>query len=134
MPSIPMFAIGAVTPRSFIVGLENLRVRCALAVVGFIILTLWAVLPTMEYMKAHWSSPTYVALVGYPMMLFQVFILISLVPHRPTAFSGLGARSLILYILHPLFYELARNVYQDVLRKPYPWENLTWIDHQYDFK
>jgi fucose 4-O-acetylase-like acetyltransferase len=133
MPTIPMFAMGTVTSKEFVNGLQNFRIRCVLAVVGTLILALWAFLPTMDYMKLHWSSPTYVALVGYPMMLLQVLILISLVPHRPTAFSGLGERSLLLYILHPLFFELVRNVYQDLLRKPYPWENLTWIDHQYDF-
>eukprot|EP00746_Dinoflagellata_sp_MGD_P073485 gnl/MRDRNA2_/MRDRNA2_29813_c0_seq2.p1 gnl/MRDRNA2_/MRDRNA2_29813_c0~~gnl/MRDRNA2_/MRDRNA2_29813_c0_seq2.p1 ORF type:complete len:562 (+),score=73.75 gnl/MRDRNA2_/MRDRNA2_29813_c0_seq2:89-1774(+) len=133
MPTIPMFVMGTVASKDFVHSLQNLRIRCALGSVGLVLLALWAYLPSMEYMKMHWSSPTYVALVGYPMMLLQVLILISLVPHRPTAFSGLGARSLILYILHPFFFELVRNVYQDLLRKPYPWENLTWIDHQYDF-
>merc|ERR1719161_2874916 len=134
MPLIPVFALGTVTTKEFIKGLENFYVRCALALVALITAALWAILPTMEYMKAHWSRPTYVALVGYPMMLLQVLCLISLVPHRPTAVSGLGARSLVLYILHPLFYELVRNVYQDVFRKEYPSENMTWIDHQYDFQ
>lgn len=134
MPTIPMFAIGTVTSKEFILGLRNFRVRCALACVGITIVSLWAFVPTMEYMKQQWSSPTYVALVGYPLMLLEVLTIVSLVPHRPTAFSGLGARSLLLYILHPLFYELARNVYQDLLRRPYPWENMTWQDHQYDFE
>merc|ERR1719375_2368148 len=51
MPTIPVFTMGTVTPREFIEGLQDFRIRCFLAGLGLIILTLWSLLPTMEYMK-----------------------------------------------------------------------------------
>lgn len=132
MPTIPIFVMGTLTSKDFIKGLDKNWVRAVFAGVYLIICLVWAFPASAEFIKNRWSNPAYVAVLGYPMMLLEMLSMLSLVPHRPTMLSGHGARSLVVYLLHPLAFELGRNIHQDVFRRRYYWENLTWIDPDLD--